>query len=76
MKELKALDMLRALRKMTIKKANQVALYEAIEELEALQEPKTCEGCIMQNSFYLGGCATHAPCVRKATDRYNPKYNQ
>lgn len=52
-------------------------INEAISELEALQEPKTCDGC-KYDSDHRFGCYRWDDCSREHTrkqriDRYEPK---
>ncbi len=47
---------------------------EAIAELEALQTPKTCDGCKWDADVWHDGCDG---CMRKyVADYYEPKANQ
>lgn len=50
---MKALDFLKSLDGISFgTDAPKESLYEAIAELEALQQPKSCEGCVKRSTRY------------------------
>lgn len=68
---MKALDFLKSLDGISFgTDAPKESLYEAIAELEALQQPKSCDGCKHEKDDdyceFMG-------CIRNAIDRYEPK---
>ena len=70
---MKALEILKVCRERGQKRAGGISLDEAIAELEALQQPKSCEGCKFngqEEDIYIFPCDY---CVRNYDDRYEDK---
>lgn len=78
MKELKALEILKSIQSNETLNWEYIGLQEAIAELEALQAPKTCDGCKWEDdckTLIESGCDIDicSLCTRGTNDYYEPK---